>query len=88
MQAQEQALAASLRAAREATAHGIQNAVENAVENGTRLRGTGQEPGNSELPRTPAAASETTEEDRTAIRLNAESYTGRLDQHRAVRRVE
>lgn len=66
VQAQEQALAASLRAAREATAHGIQNAVENAVENGTRLRGTGQEPGNSELPRTPAAASETTEEDRTA----------------------
>ena len=31
---------------------------------------------------------ETTEDDRTAIRRNAESYTGRLDQHRAVRRVE
>jgi carbonic anhydrase/acetyltransferase-like protein (isoleucine patch superfamily) len=31
---------------------------------------------------------ETTEDDRTAIRANAESYTGRLDQHRAVRRVQ
>ena len=31
---------------------------------------------------------ETTEDDRTAIRRNAESYTGRLDQHRAVRRIE
>jgi carbonic anhydrase/acetyltransferase-like protein (isoleucine patch superfamily) len=30
---------------------------------------------------------ETTEDDRTAIRLNAQSYTDRLDQHRAVRRV-
>jgi carbonic anhydrase/acetyltransferase-like protein (isoleucine patch superfamily) len=31
---------------------------------------------------------ETTEDDRTAIRLNAQSYTDRLDQHRAVRRVQ
>ena len=30
---------------------------------------------------------ETSEDDREAIRLNAASYTGRLDQHRAVRRV-
>jgi carbonic anhydrase/acetyltransferase-like protein (isoleucine patch superfamily) len=31
---------------------------------------------------------ETTEDDRTAIVLNATSYTDRLDQHRAVRRVQ
>ena len=31
---------------------------------------------------------ETTEEDRTAIRLNAKAYTDRLEQHRAVRRVQ
>ena len=31
---------------------------------------------------------ETTEEDRTAIKLNAKSYTDRLDPHRAVRRVQ
>jgi carbonic anhydrase/acetyltransferase-like protein (isoleucine patch superfamily) len=30
---------------------------------------------------------ETTEDDRAAIRANATSYTDRLDQHRAVRRV-
>src|SRR3712207_4813923 len=31
---------------------------------------------------------ETTEDDRIAIKLNAKSYTDRLDQHRAVRRVQ
>ena len=31
---------------------------------------------------------ETTEDDRTAIKLNAKSYTDRLDAHRAVRRVQ
>ena len=31
---------------------------------------------------------ETTEDDRAAIRLNATSYTDRLDAHRAVRRVQ
>jgi carbonic anhydrase/acetyltransferase-like protein (isoleucine patch superfamily) len=31
---------------------------------------------------------ETTEDDVAAIRANAASYTGRIDQHRAVRRVQ
>ena len=46
-------------------------------------------PANSLVAGVPAKVRrETTEDDRTAIRLNAQSYTDRLDQHRAVRRVQ
>jgi carbonic anhydrase/acetyltransferase-like protein (isoleucine patch superfamily) len=50
----------------------------------------GQEiPPNSLVAGVPAKVRrETTDDDRTAITLNAKSYTDRLDQHRAVRRVQ
>ncbi|KGH46634.1 MULTISPECIES: gamma carbonic anhydrase family protein [Modestobacter] len=48
-----------------------------------------QIPPNSLVAGVPAKVRrETTEDDRTAIELNAKSYTDRLDQHRAVRRVQ
>jgi carbonic anhydrase/acetyltransferase-like protein (isoleucine patch superfamily) len=48
-----------------------------------------QIPPNSLVAGVPAKVRrETTEDDRTAITLNARSYTDRLDQHRAVRRVQ
>ncbi|WP_249523733.1 gamma carbonic anhydrase family protein [Modestobacter marinus] len=48
-----------------------------------------QIPPNSLVAGVPAKVRrETTEDDRAAIALNAKSYTDRLDQHRAVRRVQ